>query len=86
MPVDLEKMTIAEIEEYLRSRKRRKQVTVECISCHGRQIHCALCNNSRVLTAYLADKMQSLEEYDRTHNNGCSIYRDPNCTEPNGKH
>lgn len=28
----------------------------------------------------------TLADYDRNHDNGCSICRDPNCSEPNGKH
>jgi len=28
----------------------------------------------------------TLAEYDHTHDNGCSICRDPNCTEPGGQH
>lgn len=31
-------------------------------------------------------RAMSLAEYDRLHDNGCSICRDPNCTDPGGKH
>lgn len=29
---------------------------------------------------------QTLAEYDAQHDNGCSICRDPNCSNPGGKH
>ena len=31
-------------------------------------------------------RSQSLRDFDAMNNNGCSICRDPNCTDPGGKH
>jgi len=33
-----------------------------------------------------AARLDPLSRYDLTHDNGCGICRDPNCSDPNGPH